>query len=122
MSVGEDAAIDQFARVRELSRQLRPSGVRLGLEHAGNRLGQIDRLLDAGLDFVKLDSSVTMGVAADAGRAAFISGVVALLHSVSIDVYAEGVNAPADAAALREIGIDAIAGSASETVAQVEWA
>ena len=122
MSVGEDAAIDQFARVRELSRQLRPSGVRLGLEHAGNRLGQIDRLLDAGLDFVKLDSSVTMGVAADAGRAAYISGVVALLHSVSIDVYAEGVNAPADAAALREIGIDAIAGSASETVAQVELA
>ncbi len=122
MSVGEDAAIDQFARVRELSRQLRPSGVRLGLEHAGNRLGQIDRLLDAGLDFVKLDSSITMGVAADAGRAAYISGVVALLHSVSIDVYAEGVNDAADATALRELGIDAIAGNAAEVAEPVALA
>jgi diguanylate cyclase (GGDEF)-like protein len=114
LTVGEDAAIDQFARVRELSRQLRPSGVRLGLEHAGNRLSQIDRLLDAGLDFVKLDGSVTMGVAADAGRAAFIGGVVAMLHSVSIAVYAEGVNHLPDATALRELGIDAMAGAAAE--------
>ncbi len=120
MTVGEDSAIDQFARVRELSRQLRPSGVRLGLEHAGNRLSQIDRLLDAGLDFVKLDSSVTIGVAQGADRSAFISGVVAMLHSVSIDVYAEGVNDPADARTLRELGVDAIAGAAAEASAQVE--
>jgi predicted signal transduction protein with EAL and GGDEF domain len=113
ISVGEAAAIDQFARVRELSRQLRASGVRLGLEHAGNRLSQIDRLLDAGLDFVKLDSSVTIGVAADPSRAAFVGGVVAMLHSVSIDVYAEGVNDSADAQALRQLGVDGFSGAAA---------
>ena len=86
------------------------------------QLGQIDRLLDAGLDFVKLDSSITMGVAVDAGRFAYVSGVVALLHSVSIDVYAEGVNDAADATALRELGIDAIAGNAAQTAPQVELA
>ncbi len=120
LTVGEGAAIDQFARVRELSRQLRPSGVKLGLEHAGNRLSQIDRLLDAGLDFVKLDSSVTMGVATDASRAAYISGVVAMLHSVSIDVYAESVNDRADANALDELGVDAVSGAAAGVSTQVE--
>jgi diguanylate cyclase (GGDEF)-like protein len=69
MTVGEDAAIDQFGRVRELSRQLRPSGVRLGLEHAGNRLSQIDRLLDAGLDFVKLDAAQRLDRRLRRGRA-----------------------------------------------------
>jgi predicted signal transduction protein with EAL and GGDEF domain len=122
LTVGEGAAIDQFARVRELSRQLRPVGVRLGLGHAGNRLSQIDRLLDAGLDFVKLDSSVTMGVAADTSRAAFIGSVVAMLRGVSIDVYAEGVDDASDARALRELGIDAMAGAAAGAQTEVEAA
>ncbi len=118
IGVDEAAAIDQFARVRELSRQLRASGVTLGLEHAGNRLSQIDRLLDAGLHFVKLDSSVTIGVAADPSRAAFVGGVVAMLHSVSIDVYAESVNDAADAAALRQLGVDGFSGAAALVAAE----
>ncbi|MFZ2650676.1 MAG: EAL domain-containing protein [Burkholderiaceae bacterium] len=113
IAVSESAAIEQFARVRELSRQLRPSGAMLGLDHAGNRLSQIDRLLDAGLDFVKLDSSVTMGVAANASRAAYIGSVVAMLRGVSIGVYAEGVNDPADANSLHELGIDGLSGAAA---------
>ena len=102
--------MNQFSRVRELGRQLRSTGVRLGLEHAGERLSRIERLFDAGLDFVKLDIAVTMGVAADANRAAFIRGVVAMLHSVSIQVYAEGVGNAADANVLEQCGIDGSAG------------
>ncbi len=111
IEVNESAAIDHFARVRELGRQLRPTGVKLGLEHAGDRLSRIDRLFDAGLDFVKLDTAVTMGVASDPNRAAFIRGVVAMLHSVSIQVYAEGVRNAADAAALEQTGVDGLAGA-----------
>ena len=110
IEVSEGAAIDQFSRVRELGRQLRPTGAKLGLEHAGDRLSRIDRLFDAGLDFVKLDTAVTMGVASDSNRAAFIRGVVAMLHSVSIQVYAEGVGNAADAKALEQCGVDGFAG------------
>ena len=110
IEVSEGAAMNQFSRVRELGRQLRSTGVRLGLEHAGERLSRIERLFDAGLDFVKLDIAVTMGVAADANRAAFIRGVVAMLHSVSIQVYAEGVGNAADANVLEQCGIDGSAG------------
>ena len=64
----EEAAADQFELVRELGRQLRPTGARVGLEHAGERLSRIERLFEAGLDYVKLDASVAHGVAL--GRAA----------------------------------------------------
>jgi diguanylate cyclase (GGDEF)-like protein len=110
IEVSESAAIDQFSRVRELGRQLRPLGVKLGLEHAGERLSRIERLFEAGLDFVKLDTAITMGVASDPNRAAFIRGVVAMLHSVSIQVYAEDVSVAADAKVLEQCGVDAFAG------------
>ena len=41
----------------ELCRQLRPHGVHLGLEHAGDRLSSIGLLLEPGLDYVKISSS-----------------------------------------------------------------
>ena len=40
---------------------------RVGLEHAGARLTQINRLFEAGLDFVKLDTNENMGVPAQYG-------------------------------------------------------
>src|SRR5205814_1903952 len=58
LEVPELAAIDHFAQVQELAHQLRPAGARVGLEHAGERLGRIERLFEAGLDYVKLDASV----------------------------------------------------------------
>lgn len=113
IEVGESAAIDQFSRVRELGRQLRPLGVKLGLKHAGERISRVERLFDAGLDFVKLDTAATMGVAADPNRAAFIRGVAAMLHSVSIQVFAEDVADAADAQALQQCGVDGFAGASS---------
>jgi EAL domain-containing protein (putative c-di-GMP-specific phosphodiesterase class I) len=110
IEVSESAAVDQFSRVRELGRQLRPLGVKLGLEHAGERISRIERLFEAGLDFVKLDVAVTMGAASDSNRAAFIHGVVAMLHSVSIQVYAEHVDAADDAKILEQCGVDGFAG------------
>lgn len=112
IEVGESAAIDQFSRLRELGRQLRPLGVRLGLKHAGERIARIERLFESGLDFVKLDAAVTIGAASDANRAAFLRGLVAMLHSVSLQVYAEDVSQTADAQALEQCGIDGFAGLA----------
>ena len=110
IEVSEEAAADQFELVRELGRQLRPTGARVGLEHAGERLSRIERLFEAGLDYVKLDAAVTHGVAADAGRAGFVKGLVTMLHSLSLHVYAEGVNDGADAQTLWACGVDGMTG------------
>jgi len=106
LEVPEAAAAEHFELVIELGRQLRPTGARLGLEHAGERLGRLDRLFELGLDYVKLDAAVTHGVAADTTRAGFVRGLVVMLHSLSLQVVAEGVADAADAAALWQCGLD----------------
>lgn len=110
LEVPEAAAVEQFAQVQELAHQLRPTGARIGLEHAGERLSRIDRLFEAGLDYVKLDAAVVQGVAGDSARAAFLKSVVAMLHGLSVQAIAEGVSDAADAKALWAVGVDAITG------------
>ena len=116
LEVPESAAAEQFALVQELGRQLRPTGARFGLEHAGPLLGRIDRLFEAGLDYVKLDASVTQGVAGDAGRMNFVRGMVVMLHGLAVQVFAEGVVEPADAGALWKCGVDGITGPWASTL------
>jgi EAL domain-containing protein (putative c-di-GMP-specific phosphodiesterase class I)/GGDEF domain-containing protein len=110
LEVPEAAAVEQFAQVQELAHQLRPTGARIGLEHAGERLGRIERLFEAGLDYVKLDAAVVQGVAGDSARASFLKSVVAMLHGLSMQAIAEGVADAADAKALWALGIDAVTG------------
>jgi diguanylate cyclase (GGDEF)-like protein len=110
LEVAEIAAVEHFDLLQELSRQLRPTGVRLGLEHAGERLGMIPRLFEAGLDYIKLDAAMVTGVGSDEHRRTFVRGTVTLLHGLSLQVYAEGVSNDIDATALWECGIDGATG------------
>ncbi|MDO9234576.1 MAG: EAL domain-containing protein [Aquabacterium sp.] len=112
LEVSESAAVDRFELVRELCKQLRPLGARIGLEHAGERLTRIEFLFEAGLDYIKLDASVVQGVAQDTSRAAYVSATVSMLHGLGLQVYAEGVSELADIEALRQLGIDGATGPA----------
>ena len=110
LEVSEIAAVEHFELLRELGRQLRPTGARFGIEHAGERLGQIPRLFEAGLDYVKLDAAVIAGVGRDEHRALFVRSTAGLLHGLGIHVYAEGVSDAIDAARLWHCGIDGATG------------
>ncbi|MFG6468976.1 LapD/MoxY N-terminal periplasmic domain-containing protein [Roseateles sp. BYS87W] len=110
LDLTEAAATEHFDRLLELGQQLRPLGVKLGLEHAGAGLAQVERLYQAGLDYVKLDASVLLGVAGEAGRAAFVRGMVIMLRSLALKVYGEGVVDEMDAQALWDCDLDGITG------------
>jgi EAL domain-containing protein (putative c-di-GMP-specific phosphodiesterase class I)/GGDEF domain-containing protein len=110
IEVAESAAIDRFELLHELARQLRSTGARLGLEHAGERLTRIDRLFEAGLDYVKLDAALSDGLGADEAKARFVRGLVTMLHSLPVQVFAEGVADDAAAQALWRCGVDGITG------------
>ena len=110
LDVPESAAAEQFAQVQELARQLRPLGARIGLEHAGERLARIDRLFEGGIDYVKLAGATVRGVSVDEARAAYVKSLSAMLHGLSMTVYAEGVVDAEDAAALWTLGIDGMTG------------
>ncbi|NCT85625.1 MAG: EAL domain-containing protein [Comamonadaceae bacterium] len=110
LDLAEAAATEHFDRLLELGQQLRPLGVKLGLEHAGAGLAQVERLYQAGLDYVKLDASVLLGVAGEAGRAAFVRGMVIMLRSLALKVYGEGVVDEMDAQALWDCELDGLTG------------
>jgi diguanylate cyclase (GGDEF)-like protein len=110
LEVPEIAAVEHFDSVQELGRQLRPTGIRFGIEHAGPQLSKIDRLFEAGLDYAKLDASVIQGVAGDMQRMHFVRGMIVLLHGLAVQVFAEGVVDAADAKALWQCGVDGITG------------
>ena len=110
LELAEPAATGQLDHVRELGRQLRPLGVKLGIEHAGASLAGIARLYEAGLDYVKLEAALSMGIATDPSRASFVRGLVGTLKSLGMQVMAEGVVEAADAQALWVCGVDGITG------------
>ncbi len=110
LELAESAAIHHFDLLQELGRQLRPLGVKLGLEHAGAGLAHVERLYLAGLDYVKLDASVVAGVAGDAARAAFVRGMLVMLRSLALKVYAEGVVDGLDVQALWDCEVDGVTG------------
>ena len=110
LELAESAALEHFGLLQAFGRQVRPYGIRLGLEHAGQRLARIEGLYEAGLDYVKLDGAVTRGLAQDTHAADFVRNTASLLHALSLQVMAEGVVDAADAEALWACGVDAITG------------
>jgi EAL domain-containing protein (putative c-di-GMP-specific phosphodiesterase class I) len=49
-------------------------------------------------------------VASDSNRAGHVAGIVAMLHGLSLQVIAEGVDDPLDVTALWDCGVDALTG------------
>jgi EAL domain-containing protein (putative c-di-GMP-specific phosphodiesterase class I)/GGDEF domain-containing protein len=110
LEVGEGALLGDFELLRAFSALVRPLGVRFGLEHAGHALYRAPRLVELGLDYVKLDAALLRGAAGDESVRRFAQGSVALLAALPALVCAEGVSDAADARALWDCGIGAITG------------
>lgn len=113
----ETLALERPLLVREVSRRWRPLGAMLGLEHAGEGLARIPRLIDLGLDCVRIDARFVNGLSGagsdDARR--HLQGLVRLVQSVGLQVSAEGVRSAADLDLLWGLGFDAATGPALAT-------
>lgn len=110
LEVTEVAALAHFEALQSLCQQCRPLGVKVGLEHAGDQLTRIEALFESGLDYVKLDAAVVQGLAGDSARQAFVTASARMLHNLGLQVFAEGVNAEEDLAALWACGVDGATG------------
>jgi predicted signal transduction protein with EAL and GGDEF domain len=96
----------------ELGRQVRSLGVRVGLEHAGERVPDFAIAAQAGIDYVKLSPSLVHELADQPARAQFVRGLVSTLRGLGLQVGAEGVTRIEDLASVRELGFDAWTGPA----------
>lgn len=117
IDVDESALALGMPALAEMCHQLRPLGVRVGIEHAGERTAQAQALLAVGLDYIKLRASFVAGVAGNAAQAALVRGTLAVFHGLGLMVYAEGVQSSQDLQTLWMLGIDGVTGPVLETVA-----
>jgi diguanylate cyclase (GGDEF)-like protein len=110
----ESLALERPLLVREVARRWRPLGAMLGLEHAGEGLARIPRLIDLGLDCVRIDGRFVHGISAEGADDArrHLQGLVKLVQAVGLQVTAEGVRSADDLEALWQLGFDAATGPA----------
>lgn len=110
LELAEEGALRHLGLVRELVTQMNGLGARVGIEHAGAGLTEAAGLLEAGLNFAKLDASFLEGLAGDQARREHVTGAVRMLHGIGLQVYAEGVTSSEDAQALVACGLDGLTG------------
>jgi EAL domain-containing protein (putative c-di-GMP-specific phosphodiesterase class I) len=102
VAAGPDAA----AGIREV----RALGVHVAIDDFGTGASSLSRLQDLPLDRLKIDPSSVALLAACAAAGSVADAVIALGNSLGLQVVAEGVEQPAQLAALRSLGCDAAQG------------
>lgn len=112
LEVPESGGLGRLDALRGLSRELKPLGCQLGLEHYGHHFNQIGRLYELGLDFLKVDASFIHGLDGNPGNQDFLAGLLEIAHRIGMRVFAEGVEREEELAKALELGFDGASGPA----------
>ncbi|GAB3598055.1 hypothetical protein GCM10027446_27400 [Angustibacter peucedani] len=102
--VEDDTTLDWAALAGPVLR-LRERGALIALDDLGSGASDLARLVAIRPDVVKLDRGLVAGCSTDADRARLITAMVGLANTGGAQVCAEGVEAPADLDALRDVGV-----------------
>jgi EAL domain-containing protein (putative c-di-GMP-specific phosphodiesterase class I) len=108
--VPEYGVFRQFEAFRDLARNLKQLGCRVGVEYFGQQFAESDKLADLGLDYIKVHPSYIRGIAANEGNQEFLKGLCKMAHAFGITVVALGVENPSDLPLLAELGFDGVTG------------
>ncbi|MCR0984278.1 EAL domain-containing protein [Roseomonas pecuniae] len=89
---------------------LRGRGARLVLDDFGTGNSGLAQLLRLPLDGLKLDRRFVQRLGADVRAEEIVKATVSLAHSLGLQLVAEGIETPRQAAMLRALGCDAVQG------------
>lgn len=110
LEVAESGALKHFDAFRDLCKELKSFGCKVGIEHFGRQFSQVGQLHGLGLDYIKVDASFVRGLEANPGNQAFLKGLCTIAHAIGIQVIAEGVVSEAEMLALAAVGFDGATG------------
>ena len=112
MDIAEHGALHNLAEFRSFCIALQPLRCGVGLKHAGPDFARIAEMHDLGLQYLKLDASLSSSIASNADNQSFIRSLCTLVHSVGLHTIAEGVTSEQQRSCLISLGVDAITGPA----------
>lgn len=114
LEVTETGLLDNPARTRQTLQALRDDGVRISIDDFGTGYSSLVSVRTLPVDELKIDRSFVNDLGQDSqeGREsrAIIGASVLMAHAMGIDVVAEGVETPEQAAQLAELGCDLMQG------------
>ncbi|MCL6628292.1 MAG: EAL domain-containing protein [Armatimonadetes bacterium] len=91
-------------------RQLRKMGVRIFIDDFGTGYSSLSNLKQFPVDAVKIDSSFIRNITAEGDDVAIASAIIAMAHSLKLEVIAEGVETVEQLNVLRNLGCDQVQG------------
>lgn len=106
----EDTALRFTDALRLFSARVRTLGCRVGIEHVGNQLGELSRLGDVELDYMKIDRRFVRAIDRNSGNQTLIRTLCAIGHKRQLIIIAEGVSNAAERTMLTALGIDGVTG------------
>jgi diguanylate cyclase (GGDEF)-like protein/PAS domain S-box-containing protein len=106
----ESALMESVEESVKSARELKALGVRIALDDFGTGYSSLSYLRRFPVDVLKIDQTFVGSVTTDARDAAIASSVIALAHSLTLRVIAEGVETEEQRAFLRDVGCDEMQG------------
>jgi len=103
LEITENVLIEDAKHVLELTQRLRDSGVRIALDDFGTGYSSLNYLRRFPFDTIKIDRSFVQEIAENPTTHAIIGSLLALGHSLGIQVIAEGVETRAQLDVLQQL-------------------
>ncbi len=108
--VPEYGVFRQFDAFCDLAHTLKQLGCRVGVEYFGQRFAQGDKLVELGLDYIKVHPSYIRSLGENVGNQEFLLGLCKAAHAIGITVLALGVESKDDLPLLASLGFDGVTG------------
>jgi diguanylate cyclase (GGDEF)-like protein/PAS domain S-box-containing protein len=110
LEITESVLMEDVAAATETMRKLEKMGVLLAIDDFGTGYSSLANLKRFPIHSLKIDRSFVADIMSDPGDAEIVKAVIALAHSMKLQVVAEGVDSQEQLAFLREHGCDQMQG------------
>jgi EAL domain-containing protein (putative c-di-GMP-specific phosphodiesterase class I)/GGDEF domain-containing protein len=110
LELTEGVLVENPASTRELLESLRRDGVRIAIDDFGTGYASLAYVRQFPMDTLKIDRQFVRGLPVDAANAAITSAIVALGHSLRLEIVAEGVETEAEEEFLHSLGCYVVQG------------
>lgn len=110
IEITETAVMHDLGRAVAVLQQIRELGIRLYLDDFGTGYSSLSYLSQLPIDVLKIDYGFTSKLPHDPRTVSLVKAVIALAHSLGVDVVAEGIETDEQCQLLRRLGCNAIQG------------
>jgi EAL domain-containing protein (putative c-di-GMP-specific phosphodiesterase class I) len=110
MEITENVLIEDVDMAVERVHELRRAGIRVSIDDFGTRYSSLGYLQRLPVNTIKIDQSFVRHLSHARTSSPIVSAMVAIAKAFSFELVAEGVEVPADLAALRALGCDMMQG------------